>query len=228
MQNSRNTVGPEALLFYSETNDGLFPRQLHDTIYASAFAVFNMIDLQGIADIVSWWSFSDIFEEGGFSSVPFNRGYGLQAIYDIDKPAFKAFELLHETGDHQFPVSGSHPTAGVLATQNDTHYQLLIYNHQIPNANINTVNLTITLNGIEPTSYNPVLRRIDQDNSNPIETWFNLGSPEYPVEKEIKAMRNASEFTYYPVDYYFDGDSMVINVVVPPHGVAAITFPSDM
>jgi len=183
-----------------------------------------MIDLQGIADIVSWWSFSDIFEEGGFNSIPFNAGYGLQTIYNIDKPAFRAFELLHETGDVSFGVDGTHPTAGVFGTQNDSHYHILIYNHQIPDAPIQTVNMTITFGPVKPMNYIATIRRIDELNANPIATWNSLGSPEYPTNAQIKQMQDSSEMIHYPMSYTSSNNYLTFEVSVPPHGVASITF----
>lgn len=59
LTNSRQQVGPNMKLYYSEYNDGLFFR--HDTTYASAFIMFNIPDVYGIADIFSWWCFSDVF-----------------------------------------------------------------------------------------------------------------------------------------------------------------------
>lgn len=225
MQNSRNIVGDNMTLIYSETNDGLFDQQLHDTIYASAFAVFNMIDLQGIADIVSWWSFSDIFEEGGFNSLPFNAGYGLQTIYNIDKPAFKAFELLHESGNSQYLTTGSHPTAGLIATENGTHIHVLIYNHQIPGAPIDTVNMSIAVQGIPQGHYVATLRRIDETYSNPIAAWEQMESPEYPTPKQIEFLQAASEFIHLPISGVYAHGSLNFEVSIPPHGVASITFP---
>jgi len=224
MSKSREAVGPDMTLIYSETNDGLFEYQLHDTIYASAFAVFNMIDLQGIADIVSWWSFSDIFEEGGFNSAPFSRNYGLQALYDIEKPAFKAFELLHEAGDVQYEVKGSHPTAGLIVTQNDEGYQILMYNHNIPNASIEIVDMTVTLQGMDAgAQYNTTIRRIDEENCNPIAVWFELDMPMYPTQDQIELMQEASRFNAQPIEYTLSNDGdMTFNVILPIQGVAAI------
>ncbi len=42
MTKARQVVGNRPL-FYTEYNDGLWPEPLHDTIYASAFAIFNII-----------------------------------------------------------------------------------------------------------------------------------------------------------------------------------------
>jgi xylan 1,4-beta-xylosidase len=51
-------------LYYTEYNDGLYSDPpYHDTSYASAFIVKNINDLQGLVQLFSWWTFSDIFEE---------------------------------------------------------------------------------------------------------------------------------------------------------------------
>jgi xylan 1,4-beta-xylosidase len=114
MTKARQQVG-NLPLFYTEYNDGLYSPALHDDIYASAFAIFNIQDVYGIPDIMSWWTFTDIFEEGGFNSMPFQGNYGLQTIYGIPKPSFRAFEILHETGNTRAVVttSDASSTAGI-------------------------------------------------------------------------------------------------------------------
>ena len=46
----------------------------------------------------SFWTFSDIFEENYFPSVPFHGGFGLLTLHGIAKPTYRAFELLHKLG----------------------------------------------------------------------------------------------------------------------------------
>ena len=46
----------------------------------------------------SYWTFSDIFEENYFPSVPFHGGFGLLNMHGIAKPAYRAFEMLHRLG----------------------------------------------------------------------------------------------------------------------------------
>ena len=48
---------------------------------------------------MSYWTFSDVFEEGGVVKTPFYGGFGIVAEHDIPKPAFNAFALLHRLGD---------------------------------------------------------------------------------------------------------------------------------
>lgn len=66
----RNTVGPNTPIFYTEYNSGLYCC-LHDTPFASAFLVSQIPHLYGIVDIFSYWTFTDIFEEWPFKSLPF-------------------------------------------------------------------------------------------------------------------------------------------------------------
>eukprot|EP01132_Coremiostelium_polycephalum_P002860 gene2860-3554_t len=223
LTNSRSIVGPDMPLFYTEFNDGLFAQSLHDNTYASAFAVFNIIDCYGIADIFSWWTFTDVFEEGGQQSVPFNQGFGLQTIYNIPKPSFKAFELLHETSNKAAVVSGSHPTAGVLVTVSNKETMVIVYNHNIPDAPIQTETVTVQLNNLQSTNFkSSTIRRIDDDNCNPIATWQQLGSPTYPTPSQIKTILASAEFNEqsYPFKT-IDNNTIQLVVDVPPQGVAA-------
>ncbi len=49
----------------------------------------------GLVDVLSYWTFSDVFEEQGVVKQPFYGGYGLIAEDGLSKPAFNAFKLLH-------------------------------------------------------------------------------------------------------------------------------------
>jgi len=57
----------------------------------------------GLVQDMSYWTFSDVFEEGGVVKTPFYGGFGLLAVGGIPKPAFNAFALLHQLGEARFP-----------------------------------------------------------------------------------------------------------------------------
>ena len=52
----------------------------------------------GLVDMLSYWTFSDVFEEQGVVKQPFYGGFGLIAEDGLPKPAFNAFKLLHQLG----------------------------------------------------------------------------------------------------------------------------------
>lgn len=87
----------------TEYNAGLGIQKL-DISYAAAF-IFRQVTL--LSDVTnlplySYWTFSDIFEEGGLSSKPFDSDtFGIQTIHGIPKPAYRALQLLNGASDKQ-------------------------------------------------------------------------------------------------------------------------------
>ena len=61
---------------------------------------------------MSYWTFSDVFEEGGKLPSAFHGGFGLLTVYGTPKPAYRALQLLHEAGGQRLAVE----TATVTAT----------------------------------------------------------------------------------------------------------------
>src|SRR5207244_12389006 len=85
----------------------------HDQRYAAAFVVKSVMDVAGVVDAYSFWTFSDIFEENYFSSTPFHGGFGLLNVHGIAKPTYRAFQLLHRLRAKQLLVDGLHETVNV-------------------------------------------------------------------------------------------------------------------
>ncbi|MDQ2972272.1 MAG: glycosyl hydrolase, partial [Pseudomonadota bacterium] len=82
----------------------------HDEPYAAAFLMKNMLMVAELVECYSWWTFSDIFEENYFSSIPFHGGFGLQTIHGLAKPTFRAMQLLNGIGGESLHIDGGHRT----------------------------------------------------------------------------------------------------------------------
>jgi xylan 1,4-beta-xylosidase len=232
-QETRNNVtaiyGSSMPLYYSEFNDGLGSNPpYHDTPYASAFLFKNMYDINGIVDIMSWWTFSDIFEEPGFLSQPFGAvtQWGLLNIYGIPKPSYRAFQLLHGAGDTLLAVSPSvdyYPTVGVWATLGKhKELQVWAYNTNLPGAPINNETLCITLSDIEAKHVE--ITRIDSSHGNAPQLWYEMGQPMYPTDKQNQEMYEASKIHAEKLAPVFVGNGVtVISFSLEPQGVAFIS-----
>ena len=80
----------------------------HDTSVAASF-VFRTVGMLRRVDVLSFWAFSDIFEEVGLPTREFDGFYGLETIHGIAKPARRAFELLHRhAGDQRVETQVTH------------------------------------------------------------------------------------------------------------------------
>jgi len=199
----------------------------HDAPYASAFAVFNAQDLQGIPDLLSWWTFTDVFEEGGFISRPFHGGFGLQNIHGIAKPSFRAFELLHRSGNEKiYMKSYDYSTVGSFVTRMDSEIQIVAFNYNYPNGTIRTESACIILHGISTSEFKEAfLERIDDTHANAPNEWKIMGSPEYLDEYQVEHLKKVSRMVKEKiVPVVISSNSLSFTVTIPPQGVIAITF----
>lgn len=213
----------DLLLYYTEWSNSPSTRDpWHDEPYAAAFAVKTIVDNLGLADIYSFWTFSDIFEEMPLPSAPFYGGFGLLTLHGVPKPTYRAFQLLHALGDERIPVEADlHATVEAAAVRKGDGVTILVYNHDVPLANIQDERVQIVLQGFkgEPKAS---VERIDADHANPKRCWQELGSPEYPHPKMIRELIAASELKQETLAGSRQGESIVFELTIPPHGIAAI------
>ncbi|MBB2196233.1 glycosyl hydrolase family 39 [Gluconacetobacter sp. 1c LMG 22058] len=74
-------------------------------------------DCDGLAPIMSYWTFSDDFEEQGVIANELPGAYGLLTTHGIAKPAFNAFALLHRLGARRLPAGSGGDD--ILATRRE-------------------------------------------------------------------------------------------------------------
>jgi xylan 1,4-beta-xylosidase len=61
----------------------------------------------GLVSLMSFWTFSDVFDEQGPILKPFNNEFGLRAKDGINRPVYYAFGMLHQLGDQRLPMTQS-------------------------------------------------------------------------------------------------------------------------
>ena len=83
----------------------------------------------GLVDMLSYWTFSDVFEEQGVVKKPFYGGYGLIAEDDLPKPSFNAFKLLHRLGDRRIADASD---SALVTRRADGRLVMAIWNESLP------------------------------------------------------------------------------------------------
>ncbi len=208
-------------LYYTEWNiSAALPDALHDESYAAALIAKAIIDNDGLVDAYSFWTFSDLFEEQGQFGEPFHGGFGLQTIYGTPKPSYRVFEFLHQLGNQRLAVSGDlDSTVEMAATRQGDRISLLVYNHNTPQAEIQTEAVQIVLEGISADAVATIIR-IDAKHANPKQKWIDLGSPAYPTAAELEEIAQASQLVSAKLAVEEGG---VLRFPMPPHSVALVT-----
>jgi xylan 1,4-beta-xylosidase len=211
-------------VYYTEWCTSSNPRDpLHDEPYAAAFVIKTIMEANGLVQGYSYWTFSDIFEENYFPSVPFHGGFGLLNIHGIAKPVYRAFELLHALGTEMLPVEGNHPTVDAWAVRGAGFTTLLLTNYALPRHPIATETIQITLNNAR-SPIQATIRRIDSDHANAKRRWQEMGSPEYLSAAIVTELNTISRCEPEPQSFDFRNGALGVDVTMPPLSVAAVTF----
>lgn len=215
----------EKELHYTEWNTSADQRDpLHDQSYAAAFVVKTVLDVCDVVDGYAFWTFSDIFEEKYFPSLPFHGGFGLLTIHGVPKPSYRAFELLHDLGGERYVVDGDHQTVDAWAVRRGRELTVLLTNHAMPRQPISGEAVRIEIRGAR-ASPRAVIRRIDEEHANPVAAWRAMGAPEYPSPRQVEELIEASEIPSEGVAIERADGRVGLMVELPPHAVAAITIP---
>jgi xylan 1,4-beta-xylosidase len=214
----------ERPLYYTEWCTSSNPRDaMHDQPYAAAFVVKTIMEANGLVEGYSYWTFSDIFEENYFPSVPFHGGFGLLNIHGIAKPVYRAFELLHKLGDELLYLEGEHATVDVWAVRDAHSVTLLLTNFALPRHPIATEAVKLEMRSTAEPVYGEI-RRIDADHANPRRTWEEMGSPEYLSAAAVDHLIEHSQCNAEPCDFTFNESKITCTVAVAPLSVTAVTI----
>lgn len=91
---------PEAELHVTEWSSSPSSRDfMHDTPFAATYITRTYLACTDLTDSLSYWTFSDVFEEGGGGIGPLHGGFGALNEQGIPKPTYHAFRMLSGLGD---------------------------------------------------------------------------------------------------------------------------------
>jgi xylan 1,4-beta-xylosidase len=211
-------------VYYTEWSTSSNPfDELHDLPYAAAYIVKTVLEARGIVEMYSYWTFSDIFEENYFSSLPFHGGFGLQTIYGIPKPAYRAYELLHRLGEEMFQVQGGHPTVDVWVIKSGDRVHVVACNSALPLHPIANEEVEVRIQSTFLVK-SAFIERIDDEHANPQAVWKKMGSPDSLSPAEVETLERESLLVRESFVVKIENNSVILNVTIPPQGIVCITL----
>jgi xylan 1,4-beta-xylosidase len=218
-------------LYYTEWNSTSNPRdEMHDGPFCAALAARFALDVDDVVDAASWWTFTDIFEENYFPSVPFHGGFGLLNLYGVAKPVYRAFELVGRLGTRRWPVDGAHATVSVHVggAADGTSTTVLLTNVALPRHPVADTRVAVRLAGLggrRPRAASVV--RIDATHANAKAAWLAMGAPEYPHPYQVEALHAASALVEEPLAVAAAGARLALAVDVPANAMALVRIDWD-
>jgi xylan 1,4-beta-xylosidase len=201
---------PNAEIHLTEWSSSSSPRDFtHDFLQAATYIAKTNLDAIGLADSLSYWTFTDVFEENGAGDTLFHGGFGMINLQGIVKPVFHAYRFLNLLGDALLHKSG----AGIVTRDSQTgKLSALAYHYpsEMPlsaPASFGTrdkaretlalgkpARLEVELTGLGPSA-SVAVETLDRTHGNAMNAWEALGQPERPTREQLAALRQQAEAT---------------------------------
>ena len=126
----RSSKWPNLPVQVTEWGPSYSPRDpVHDSYFCAAWILNRLRQLPPGVEAMSYWTFSDQFEESGIPDKPFHGGFGLLTMQGLPKPAYFAYRFLNELGDTELACDDPK----VWACRNDNGaVQVLLWNYTHP------------------------------------------------------------------------------------------------
>ena len=97
---------PALPLYFTEWSTSYTPRDpVHDSYVSAPYILAKLKAAQGLVQGMSYWTYSDLFEEPGPPTAPFQGGFGLMNPEGVRKPAWFAYKYLHALQGLEVPTS---------------------------------------------------------------------------------------------------------------------------
>ncbi len=207
---------PTLPLIWSEFNASYMTEPtVTDASYMGPWLADTIRQCDGYVQIMSYWTFSDVFEEQGVVKQPFYGGYGLVAEDDIPKPAFAAFAVLHELGDERISIGSD----SALATRKkDGTRVVAIWNYVAPDESGGPKTVTLRFKGGK-LPVRATIRRVDSEHGDVHNAYEKMGSPRYPNQAQIAILRGAARLPAAEIRKLRHGE---LTITLPPQGLAVI------
>jgi xylan 1,4-beta-xylosidase len=207
---------PDIPLIWSEFNATyMSEREITDSVYMGPWLANIISEADGKVTMMSYWTFSDVFEEQGVIRQPFFGGFGLIAIYNLPKPSFNVFRLLHTLGDQRIPESAN----DVLVTKRkDGTIVLAAWNVAEPGVTVPTKSITFTFKDVKGSA-RVSISRVDHAHGEVLAAYDKMGAPTYPSQEQLRQLREVARPESPQVEHLHGGS---FTLEVPAQGLAVV------
>jgi xylan 1,4-beta-xylosidase len=201
----RNSKRPNLELHFTEWSSSYTPTDfIHDQYHQASFVLDKIKGAQESVDSLSYWVFTDIFEENGPRMTPFHGGFGLLNYQAIKKPAYYAYRFLSRLGKVELANSDA---ASWVTTDASGGIQALFWDFTpiAPPEGLNDQvfykgdlpakpkgKLRLEIAGVPAGTYLLQLFRTGYRLNDAYSTYLALGSPSQLSRPQVEAVKGAS------------------------------------
>ena len=196
---------PNLELHFTEWSASYTPSDpIHDSYHSAAFILDKLKKSGAAANSMSYWVFTDIFEEAGPRFLPFHGGFGLLNYQDIRKPAFFAYQFLNRLGPTELATTDP---ASYVAKDDAGRLQVLLWDFTVSNPERSENNqvfykrdlpaadkgsVSIHLTHVPAGRYVQTLYQVGYRKNDAYTAYQDMGSPAQLTRAQVAQLHTAS------------------------------------
>jgi xylan 1,4-beta-xylosidase len=178
---------PGLPLFLTEWNvQGMMDAR--DTVFMGPALANTVRQCDGIVSLMSFWTFSDVFEESGPIPKPFVNGFGLRAKGGINKPSYYAYGLLHQLGTERLE---NNLTDAIVTKGAAGEIEVAVWNLADPGQSGANKTIDLAFKHVPPDA-RVSIQRIDEDHGNVLKAYAAMGRPTDPTPDQVTQLNRDS------------------------------------
>jgi xylan 1,4-beta-xylosidase len=204
---------PDLPLIWSEFNASYKNEpDVTDSSYMGPWLADTIRQCDGLVNEMSYWTFSDVFEEQGVVKRPFYGGFGLIAEDGIPKPAFNAFALLHNLGNQRLPLNSD----SALATRKSNgSLEIAAWNLTPPGGAGSPRLVTFRFQHLAAAAH-AYVSLLDPEHGSPLPAYARMGSPQYPTALQVQKLKSAARL---PAPKRYQLKNGELQLTIPSEGL---------
>jgi xylan 1,4-beta-xylosidase len=176
---------------------------IHDSYFSAPYILEQFKHTEHGVASMSYWVFTDIFEENGPPMTPFHGGFGLLNVQAIKKPAYFAFQFLNHLGPTELKNDDD---ASWICRDEKGGAQILLWDltrladASVPNQAIFRKlqpakakgSVRVSLTNVPPGNYRLALRQTGFDKNDAYSAYLEMGAPPQLTRAQEQKLREAS------------------------------------
>ena len=152
-----------------------------DTTFVGPALANTVRQCDGLVNMLSLWTFSDVFEEGGPIAKPFVGMFGLRAKGGINKPSYYAYGLLHQLGNERL----ASPSKDIIVTKTaDGGLAIAAWNLVDPDQQGGAKVIDMAIHHVASDA-RVTIERVDAEHGNVLKDYAAMGQPLDPTQAQV-------------------------------------------
>jgi xylan 1,4-beta-xylosidase len=192
---------PGLPLYFSEWSTSYNPRDLsHDSYVAAPYILSKLKGVQGMAQGMSYWVYSDLFEEPGPQAKPFEGGFGLMNPQGIRKPSWFAYKYLNALKGNEIPSADNQ----VWAAVDGASVAAVVWDFQLPDQkgrsngsffsklvpNAPSAPVMLDFAGLKPGRYALKVQRTGYKTNDAYSAYIEMGAPKALTAAQLQSLQD--------------------------------------